>query len=599
MKKILITLAAVLALASCQMDFYSSDTMTSTMLGENAGAAVYTTDGVYSLFKDVLEYQGSEYSANMYVRHLLLMSELRGDNVFVTFASSDEFFDVYTYSEDPTCQNLGYFWWCAYRIIYGANSNIESLQEGVSADTDHLLGENYFIRAIAHLHLSTLYSRPYSRGRDNLGVVLRTSTDCSVTERATVGQVYDQIVEDLKTAMRLMKDGTLRGTNRSYANYYAAAGLLTRVYLYMGENQLCVDLADELLGSTPEANLEQGYDNIYNYFSNARTSKETLWCVAKSITDNVYSAGSQVGSMYYVPILWYTSGGTPKNADGWGEFSWSEKLMNVFDRYPQDYRYQAYLYKYGNTDMDGNKIDKKRIYFPVETVSKRETTGEEFRTQMPVDGDNVVYNEADDTYTFTFSGSTYTVKSKMVFKDKVWYVEEAPHASCPKDEDGHVRVFVRDYVLNNQKGYPGLMMRKFAEQDGEPQLCSPVMIRWAEVILNRAEANAKLGNDAAAIADVNVLRKRAGLPEEAMFTATNYGDWGYSRVLDVVLEERNLELCFEGHRAIDLYRNDLPIDRRYPGLQNYEVLSLDYLDTNFPLYIPFNEVSVSGIQQNK
>ena len=125
------------------------------------------------------------------------------------------------------------------------------------------------------------------------------------------------------------------------------------------------------------------------------------------------------------------------------------------------------------------------------------------------------------------------------------------------------------------------------------------MIRWAEVILNRAEANAKLGNDAAAIADVNVLRKRAGLPEEAMFTATNYGDWGYSRVLDVVLEERNLELCFEGHRAIDLYRNDLPIDRRYPGLQNYEVLSLDYLDTNFPLYIPFNEVSVSGIQQNK
>ena len=36
----------------------------------------------------------------------------------------------------------------------------------MSADADQLLGENYFIRAIAHLHLSTLYSRPYTRGRE-------------------------------------------------------------------------------------------------------------------------------------------------------------------------------------------------------------------------------------------------------------------------------------------------------------------------------------------------------------------------------------------------------------------------------------------------
>ena len=241
MKKILITLAAVFTLVSCEMDFFRSDTISSDLLKENPGAAVYTTDGVYSMFKDVLMYQGTEYSANTYVRHLLLMSELRGDNVFVTFASEDKFFDVYTYTEDPTCQNLGYFWWCAYRIIYGANSNIEAIPEGESVDTDHLLGENYFIRAIVHLHLSTLYSRPYLRGRDNPGVVLRTSTDCSVTERSTVGKVYDQIVDDLKDAMRLMKSGSRRG-HAGYASYEAAAGLLTRVYLYMGMNQECVRL---------------------------------------------------------------------------------------------------------------------------------------------------------------------------------------------------------------------------------------------------------------------------------------------------------------------------------------------------------------------
>ena len=598
MKKILITLAAVFALVSCEMDFFSSDTISSAMLKENPGAAVYTTDGVYSMFKDVLKYQGSEYSANTYVRHLLLMSELRGDNVFVTFASEDKFFDVYTYMEDPTCQNLGYFWWCAYRIIYGANSNIEAIPEGASVETDHLLGENYFIRAITHLHLSTLYSRPYLRGRDNLGVVLRTSTDCSVTERATVGKVYDQIVDDLKDAMRLMKNGTRRG-HAGYASYEAAAGLLTRVYLYRGENELCVQLADEILGSDPSAHLEQGYQSLYNYFSDACNSKETLWCVAKyanEVTDE--NAGSQVGSMYYVPVVSYTGGGTPVNAKGWGEFSWSDKLMNVFDRYPEDLRYMSYLYKYGN-DAPGVKEGQKLIYFSKETVSVHEKTGKELITQMPVKGTDVTYNEADGTYTFKYGGKTFTVKSKMINKDKIWYVEEAPHASCPKDSDGHYRVSVRDFVLDNAKFYPGYMMRKFAEQDGITQLSSPVMIRWAEVILNRAEANCKLGNEGLALQDVNILRRRAALPEEAMYTLTNYTDWGYKNVLEVVLEERNMELCFEGHRAIDLYRNNLPIDRRYPGLQDYKVLDLDYLDANFPLCIPFNEVEVSGIQQNK
>ena len=590
MKKILIALATVFALVSCEMDFYRSDTMTSAMLGSNPGAAVYTTDGVYSMFKDVLDYQGSEYSGNQYVRHLFLMSELHGDNVVVSFASSDPFFEVHTYVDNPTLYNLGYFWYCAYKIIYGANSNINGMEEGVSADSDHLLGENYFIRAIVHLHLSTLYSRPYTRGRENPGVVLRTSTDCSETKRATVGEVYDQIVLDLQAAMRLMEKGSSRG-NKGYINYEAARGLLTRVYLYMDKNDECLALANDMLGSSPDANLEQGYDNIYNYFINARESKETLWCVGRSITDYGYSAGSQMGSMYYKPIVGYTSNGDPQQSEGWGEFSYSEKLMDLYERWPMDYRYKSYLYKLGH--QEGQKI----VYFPLETVSSGDVG--EVVSQMPTKGKDVVYNEAEDTYTFTYSGKSYTAKAKMVNKDKIYYLDTKPDPTCPVDQDGHVRVYVRDYVINNSKGYPGFMMRKFAEQDGETQLCSPVMIRWAEVILNRAEANAKKGNDQLALDDVNVLRKRAGLPDEAMYTLTNYKDYGYTSVLDVVLDERNLELCFEGHRPFDLYRNNKPIDRKYPGLQKYEVIPVEFLDENFPLCIPFNEVSVSQIPNNK
>ena len=59
MKKIIAIVTIILAalsLASCNMDFYSSDSMTSAQLAENPSSAVYTTDGIYTLFKDRIAY---------------------------------------------------------------------------------------------------------------------------------------------------------------------------------------------------------------------------------------------------------------------------------------------------------------------------------------------------------------------------------------------------------------------------------------------------------------------------------------------------------------------------------------------------------------
>ena len=188
MKKIIFIFLALVALSSCEMDFYRSDTMTSAMLKDNPGAAVYTTDGNYSMFKDILMYNESEYSNNTYVRHYFQMNEFRGDNATLSGITEDPLANAMCYTDNPStgqCYNLGYFWYVSYKIIYGANSNIESMEEGASAETDHILGENYFMRAFCHFSLCNLYARPYSRnnGQDP-GIVLRTSTDCSVTERA-------------------------------------------------------------------------------------------------------------------------------------------------------------------------------------------------------------------------------------------------------------------------------------------------------------------------------------------------------------------------------------------------------------------------------
>lgn len=73
------------------------------------------------------------------------------------------------------------------------------------------------------------------------------------------------------------------------------------------------------------------------------------------------------------------------------------------------------------------------------------------------------------------------------------------------------------------------------------------VIRLAEAYLTRAEANFRLSTNVGAtpVADINVIRNRAGLANVATVT------------LNDILKERQLELAFEGHYLHDLKRNRL------------------------------------------
>ncbi|HSI76673.1 MAG TPA: RagB/SusD family nutrient uptake outer membrane protein [Lunatimonas sp.] len=113
---------------------------------------------------------------------------------------------------------------------------------------------------------------------------------------------------------------------------------------------------------------------------------------------------------------------------------------------------------------------------------------------------------------------------------------------------------------------PRFFVNKYNWQEGIANLSSPVFMRLAEIYLNRAEANAKSGNLQEALDDVNILRTRAGITGDGLYSLEDLK--GHDTVLDVVLEERRMELAFEGHRAGDLFRNNLPLVRAYPGFHS-------------------------------
>lgn len=608
-------LAALVALAACEMDLYRSDTMTSANFKTNPGAAVYSTDGNYAMLKDEVEFNMNNRGG--FNRIYFLMSELRGDNTSLSAHTTDPLCHNATYEDEQQDEDLSYMWYICYKVIYGCNTNISTMPEGESVETDHLLGENYFLRAYCHFSLCNLFATPYSRGADKPGIIIRNSTDFSVTERATVGKVYEQIEKDLLKAMALMEKGTRRG-NAGYASYDAAKGLLTRLYLYMGKDKECADLCDEMLGAAPESHL----DDITKYFNNAKDSHETLWCIARIPTDPSYdNPKGQIASIYYTSME--NDGGD--GAEGWCELYWSDPLIDLMMRNPNDKRFTTFFRQYGCTN-DGLKMitwpkpaedfhlnhgKLLRVkYFDFDVAEQKITVETDIWSYKPVlddNGEQKIHDKGD------YKGEPMVVRDQIIgVKDSltavtiyrqdvngypVYYRKDLYTDAEDKDDiTGGSRVYVRENaditVGFRDRLAPKYGMTKFCFQDGKAMLSSPVVLRWAEIILNRAEARAKQGDVGGALADVNVIRARAGIDPINAVPA------GYD-ILDVVLEERRMELCFEGHRAIDVYRNGKDLDRRYGGYQYYEVLTPEDMDVRYPYCIPFGETSVSGIPANQ
>ncbi len=88
MKKIIIAIAAVLSITACDLDLFPSDAVSAGSMKDPANSSV-VTDGTYGLFKAILMYEGTVYSANSYVRHFFQMAEFRADNCCLSDMTTD------------------------------------------------------------------------------------------------------------------------------------------------------------------------------------------------------------------------------------------------------------------------------------------------------------------------------------------------------------------------------------------------------------------------------------------------------------------------------------------------------------------------------
>lgn len=138
---------------------------------------------------------------------------------------------------DPVAQDpasTGYYSY--YTWIKGCNAVLDNIDNaiGTQAERDRVKGEALAVRAFYYWRLAELYGEPYNVNPSSLAVPLKLNSgiDEQYIKRATVQEVYDVVLRDLKESVRLMDP--LPVIRMDYhINQPAIHILLSRIYLFM------------------------------------------------------------------------------------------------------------------------------------------------------------------------------------------------------------------------------------------------------------------------------------------------------------------------------------------------------------------------------
>jgi len=150
-----------------------------------------------------------------------------------------------------------------YQGIATANivlANIDGATGDDEVQRNKVKGQALALRGCNHFYLVNQYGKHYNpeTSDTDLGVALMTELDLEVKpSRASVKEVYDQIVSDLTLAAELLPEFPAAMPDYNYrASKMGVYGFLSRVYLYMGDWQKAEEYGEMVLTN---------YSFLYNY----------------------------------------------------------------------------------------------------------------------------------------------------------------------------------------------------------------------------------------------------------------------------------------------------------------------------------------------
>ena len=146
-------------------------------------------------------------------------------------------------------------WFYSYQMVRNANIALDAILK-IHANAsnqlalNNLKGAALFYRSFAYYNLSQLYCKPFdpNTSSNTPGIPLRSSSDINATStRATVKEVYAQMVNDLNLAIDLLPESQVYKTRPTSI---AAMALLAKIYLSMEDYINAGKFADLILNKS-------------------------------------------------------------------------------------------------------------------------------------------------------------------------------------------------------------------------------------------------------------------------------------------------------------------------------------------------------------
>lgn len=174
------------------------------------------------------------------------------DEYYVPFTSWHSLQPIHKggYIWAPELDDLG-DWVNQYQNIFKANTVLDSwiriIIDSSDQNAKYVKGSALFLRAHCFYQLAQLYAPQYdpATASSDPGIVLRLNADFNIpSQRSSVQQTYDQIINDLQEASSLLSPASAYNSRPNKASAFA---LLARTYLQIGDYAKAKETADNCL----------------------------------------------------------------------------------------------------------------------------------------------------------------------------------------------------------------------------------------------------------------------------------------------------------------------------------------------------------------
>lgn len=415
-------------------------------------------------------------------------------------------------------------WRIVYERVRDLNiflQNVEGNDAMPAAEREVLLGEAYFLRGYFYHNLMKLYG-----GLPLIDAPFELGDDLAQYQvpRGSFEETINFIVADLdRAAARLSTSPRRQGA----ATQGAALAVKSRVLLFA---------ASDLYNVNPSGMAETGY---------AGGSQQQRWQAARDAAQAVIDLGvysldpAPSSDEYHDLLVWGAGSGLI-----WGRFF--DQAGGQLTCCSPQHNHSTFVSPNGYNSWSGDTPAQNHV------DAYEMTDGSEFSWDNPEHAaDPYVNRDPRFAANVLHNGRIWRQRPAGVDVLDPRGIIQTGWYEVPGETNLRPGLDTRESPIQNWNGTrTGYNLAKFIDRNIDPdteQAFNPwIHIRYAEILLNYAEASEELGLTSDALWAINQIRTRVGMPEVTGADTRT--------IMDRIRNERNIELAFEGHRYFDVRR---------------------------------------------